>query len=254
MSVYSITFSPTGGTKKVADLFTKAFSGTYKNIDLMKYGVDYTGYSFCSDDTCIVSIPSFAGRMPVTAAERLRDMSGNGAKAILIAVYGNREFEDTLVEMEDILSDAGFEIVAAAAALAEHSMIRDYAKGRPDESDARVLAEFAEKIKAKLNSGKADEKVQIPGDRPYKERKPLPAKPILDEACVKCGLCVRECPVQAIPEDLSAGAKTEICISCMRCIAICPIKARSLSPQILNALNERLSVGAKGYKENQLFL
>ena len=94
MGVYSITFSPTGGTKKVADLFTKAFNKTYENIDLMKYGVDYTGYSFCSDDTCIVSIPSFAGRMPVTAAERLRDMSAPYGTKITIddRGYGIVEF------------------------------------------------------------------------------------------------------------------------------------------------------------------
>lgn len=255
MSTYSIIFSPTGGTKKVADLFANAFAGKYEEIDLTDVGKDYSVYSFEKEDICIVSVPSYGGRVPAKAAERMDKLNGNGAKAILIAVYGNREFEDTLVEMQDVLEVAGFVPVAAVAALAEHSIIRTFAAGRPDENDEKVLADFAEKVKAKLENGEnADEKLQVPGNRPYKEVGAFPSKPKFTDACVKCGICVKACPVQAIPADLSCSMDEEKCISCMRCESVCPVKGRALAQPVVDFLNEKLSVGAKGYKENQLFL
>ena len=255
MSVYSIIFSPTGGTKKVADLFANVLADEYIEIDLCDAGKDFEECQFAAEDICIVSVPSFGGRVPVKAAERMAMLCGNGAKVILITVYGNREFEDTLVEMQDIMEAAGFVPVAAIAALAEHSIVRTFAAGRPDDNDAKVLAEFAGKVKEKLEKGLEDAgKPAIPGNRPYKTVGGFPSKPQLTDACVKCGVCVKACPVQAIPEDLSLSMDEEKCISCMRCEAICPVNARKVAQPVLDFLNEKLSVGAKGYKENQLYL
>ena len=182
-------------------------------------------------------------------------LQGNGTKAVLITVYGNREFEDTLVEMQDIMEVAGFVPVAGIAALAEHSIIRTYAAGRPDENDAKVLADYALKVKENLQTEFNDiRKLALPGNRPYKEVGRFPSKPQLTDACVKCGLCVKMCPVQAIPEDLSVSMDEEKCISCMRCEAICPVKGRKVARPVKDFLSERLSVSAKGYKENQLFM
>ena len=250
MSVYSVVFSPTGGTKKVADLFSNAFAGEYKEVDLTD--VNFEGLSFEEKDICIVSVPSFGGRVP--AKERMAKLQGNGAKAILIAVYGNREFEDTLVEMQDIMENAGFKALAGIVALAEHSIVRSFAAGRPDDNDAKVLAGFAGQVKEKLANEARDSRLQIPGNRPYKEVGAFPSKPKLTDACVKCGLCVKMCPVQAIPEDLSVSMDEEKCISCMRCGSVCPVNARQVAQPVIDFLTEKLSVGAKGYKENQLFL
>ena len=106
-----------------------------------------------AEDVCLFSVPSFAGRVPAVAVERLKKIAGNGAKAILNCVYGNREWDDTLTELQDTLEACGFVCVAAVAAVAEHSVLRQFAAGRPDADDAPELAEFARKITEKLNSG-----------------------------------------------------------------------------------------------------
>ena len=115
MANYNIYFSPTGGTWKVADVLARNLWGEYANIDLCK---EVSPLSLSGDDVCLVSVPSYGGRVPAIALERLRNITGNGARAVLNCVYGNREWEDTLTELQDTLEALGFRCVAAVAAVA----------------------------------------------------------------------------------------------------------------------------------------
>ena len=63
--------------------------------------------------------------------ETLAAVCGCGARAVLMCVYGNRAYEDTLVELADTAEKAGFHVIAAVAAIAEHSVVRRFAAGRP---------------------------------------------------------------------------------------------------------------------------
>ncbi len=105
MRYYNIHFSPTGGTRKVADIICGALEGEFNEIDLC---CNIVQMSLCEEDICLVSVPSYGGRVPVTAIERLKKISGNGAKAVLNCVYGNRAWEDTLTELQDTLEGLGF--------------------------------------------------------------------------------------------------------------------------------------------------
>ena len=245
---YEITFSPTGGTKKSADLLSHAWSEKTE-IDLMDKKADFAK-TFTEDDTCLVAVPSFAGRVPAVATERLKMMQGNGAKAILVVVYGNRAYEDTFVELEDVLKDRGFQPVGGAAVVAEHSIFRAYGAGRPDEKDALQLKEWSQKLKEKAEKGVA---VSFPGNRPYK---PLGAIPMIPKAeiCQNCGKCVSICPVGAIPADNPKETDAERCISCMGCVAVCPIQAREVDPAILAGAKTKLEKALIGRKENEFFL
>ncbi len=115
MSVYEIVFSPTGGTKRVSEIFTKAFCQDSVCIDLARRDMDGSEYSFQEEDVCIVSVPSYGGRVPGAAVSRLRRMKGNQAGAILITVYGNRAYDDTFAELQDVLEGSGFSCKAAVS-------------------------------------------------------------------------------------------------------------------------------------------
>lgn len=95
-------------------------------------------------------------------------MKGQGARAVLVCVYGNRAYEDTLVELADTAKQAGFCVIAAVTFIAEHSIARCHAAGRPDATDAEQLQAFAVKIREKLSAGDREEP-GIPGNRPYKK-------------------------------------------------------------------------------------
>ncbi len=151
MSFYKLIFSPTGGTEKIADIIVKEWTQPVTMIDLSKVNDDFSKYSFNSEDVVLIAMPSFGGRLPAVAAERLSIVKGNSAKCVLVCVYGNRAYEDTLAEMEDIAIKCDFKIMAAVSAVAEHSIMRQYATGRPDERDTHTLVDFSKQIVEKLN-------------------------------------------------------------------------------------------------------
>ena len=115
--------------------------------------VNYSKYKMEADDLVLIALPSYGGRVPGLAAERLAKIPGNSAKCVLLCVYGNRAYEDTLVEMADVAKKAGFSVVAAISAVAEHSIMHQYASGRPNQEDERQLKSFAKVILEKFKAG-----------------------------------------------------------------------------------------------------
>lgn len=251
MSVYKITFSPTGGTQKVADILAAEFAPTSKTVDLLD---DIRETTFLPDDLCVIAMPAFSGRVPSTCEQRMEKMRGNGARAILVAVFGNRAIDDTLLDMKELALAAGFAPVAAIEAVAEHSILRKFGAGRPDGEDAADLKSFAQKIKAVMEASAVPTDLAVPGNIPHKERTNGPMKPYGGTTCNSCGLCVWRCPVRAIPKDDPKNVDKEKCISCLHCMAVCPRSARRLAPELLAASEEKMASLLSERKENKLYL
>lgn len=252
MKLYEICFSPTGGTAKVSHILSKEWDCAAEWVDLTKQDLELP--RLCEDDVCIISVPSYAGRVPSLAAERIGRLKGNGAIAVLAVVYGNRAYEDTLLELKDLLMKGGFRCAAAVAAVAEHSIVREIAVGRPDEQDQVELTAFARKIRLALENGGLGDDVTVLGNRPYRETRPSALKPVPGESCVRCGLCAKNCPAGAISPKNPFEVCFESCIACMRCVSICPRHARVLDSEKLAALTAHLAVPCAVRKENECFL
>ena len=253
MKLYNIVFSPTGGTKKVADCLTCALEGDVTTVDLTDSKQDFNAVSLTKEDAAVISVPSYGGRVPAVAAERLGMVHGNGARAVLVCVYGNRAYEDTLVELEDAAKQAGFQVIAAVAAIAEHSIARQFAAGRPDAQDAAQLSDFAKQIQHKFSEADTSEPA-IPGNRPYKKAGGAGMVPKATKECTNCGVCAAACPVQAIDKENPKKVDEKACISCMRCIAVCPHGARKVNPVMLSAASLMLKKVCSERKECELFL
>ena len=253
MKLYDIVFSPTGGTKKVADCLTGTLEGDVTTVDLTDSKQNFHAVSLTKEDVAVISVPSYGGRVPAVAVERLGMVHGNGARAVLVCVYGNRAYEDTLVELEDTAKQAGFQVIAAVAAIAEHSIARQFAAGRPDAQDAAQLSDFAKPIQHKLSAADTSEPA-IPGNRPYKKAGGAGMVPKATKDCTNCGICAAECPVQAIDKKEPKKVDEKACISCMRCIAVCPQGARKINPVMLSAASLMLKKVCSERKECELFL
>ena len=108
MRVFDIVFSPTGGTERASGYIANALEGETVAVDLTDSGLGFRTVAMTKEDVAVIAVPSYGGRVPAVAAERLGMMRGNGAQAVLVCVYGNRAYEDTLVELEDAAKARAF--------------------------------------------------------------------------------------------------------------------------------------------------
>lgn len=246
-------FSPTGGTKKAGLLVAEALAEHVNPVDLGKPELPELPAGDPAE-LAVIAAPVFGGRLPSLTTERLEKLQGNGTKAVTLAVYGNRAYEDALLELNDIISGAGFRIVASAAPVAQHSMVPEVAAGRPDEEDTVELRQFAGQILQKLEQGSADQPV-VPGNRPYKADFSMSVTPVSLPACRLCGTCAAVCPAQAIRlENGGVVTDADTCILCMACTAACPEKARILPPPLQEQMDQKLGVLKDVRGKNEMFL
>ena len=169
-------------------------------------------------------------------------------------MYGNRAYDDTLLELKTILRNSGFCCVAAVAAVAEHSIMHRYAQGRPDHKDLEELSQFAKQIWQRIEEGRIPDDLVLPGSSPYREYHGVPIKPVTKKNCTNCGLCAKKCPVQAIPLTNPSKTDHKKCISCMRCIGICLTHSRSINKILAAIAANKMKKSCSESKKNELFL
>ena len=223
MKVTTIYFSATYTTKCVVEAVAKNLSNEVTAYDITN-DTSTDEVAISADELVIVGVPVYAGRVPAMAAVRLRRFRGNNTPAVVVAVYGNRHYDDAVLELHDIMTEQGFRTVSAGAFIAQHSIFPKVGKARPDAEDMADIKFFAEKSAELLAKGFGE--ITLPGKRPYKVPGGIPIWPTASRRCTACAACARLCPTSAIDPDSPKGVDKTRCIKCGRCIVVCPAKAR----------------------------
>ena len=247
---YAFAFSPTGTSYKVARAVLEGLGGGAME-DVTSQAAPQ---SFAPGQLVVFAVPVFGGRVPAVALERLAALQGNGAFAAALVVYGNRAYEDALLELKIALEQAGFVVAGAAAFVAQHSIVPTLAAGRPNTDDLAQAAAFGRGLAEKLAAAPTPAPLAVPGNTPYKVFGGSSFRPYATERCTRCGACAGACPVGAIPADAPNETLAERCITCMHCVAVCPHKARQLPQAPLEALAARLAPLCQSPKQPELLL
>lgn len=231
-------FSPTGGTKKAGKVLAEALAELHLAHDLADKKAQVPDPKA---DLSLIALPVYGGRIPAFVAKKLRLIKAGGKKVVTLAVYGNRAYEDALLELNNIAKESGFCVVASGAFIAQHAMCPEVGADRPDDSDIEVLKNFAKQILEKLREGQLGE-VKVPGNYPYKADFVVAATPISTPSCKLCGKCVSVCPTDAISvSENKLVTDISKCALCMACVKACPSGARILPPPMSEKIRQMLS-------------
>lgn len=269
-NICAMYFSATGTTKRTITAVAGAIAADMDE-DLKISVIDFTlptarknSISFSKDDLVILGIPVIAGRVPNLLVKYLRSISGNGALAVAVVLYGNRNYDDALIELRDLLVTDGFQVIAAGAFIGEHSFSRILAKDRPDEEDVGLAKELGKLVSKKLCSCKDTESIDVKGNRPYgdyykprnKAGEPVDIRKVIpktNENCNFCNLCVDLCPLGSIdPTDVTR--MTGICMKCCACIKACPMEARYFDDKDFLRHKYELEVDFAERKQPEIFI
>ncbi|MCP4753393.1 MAG: 4Fe-4S ferredoxin [Proteobacteria bacterium] len=257
-----VYFSPTRTTKQIVENIARGIQiEATDHLDLTLPEASTKEYEEITGELAIIGVPVYGGRVPLDAVGRLKRLKAGGIPAVLVVVYGNRAFEDALIELRDLAVEAGFTPVAGGAFIGEHSFASEsvpIANGRPDPEDLEKSAEFGSMILKKMGDmGTLGEQppLQVPGNVPYKDRRPSgPISPASQaELCTTCETCASVCPTGAITVTDSVSTDGDACILCCACIKNCPSQARVMAKPI-QQMADWLSTNCSERKEPEFFV
>ena len=251
--LYAAFFSPTETSKKNAVAIAETFSDDVVEIDLTIGTKEPVKTDFDETDIVVFGAPVYGGRLFTGAVKRFSKLKGNNTPCIITVTYGNRDYDDALLELQDLAAANGFLPFAAAAVIGQHTF-GEIQVGRPNSADLSEHREFALKAKDKLMQGDMA-LIPVPGNRPFKDGgNGASFRPNTTGQCTSCGLCAKSCPEQAIDyQDFSKIDDTK-CIACFRCIKVCPENAKMMDDEGYIEFAAKFSKDLAARRENEYFV
>lgn len=241
--IKAVYYSAAGSTEKVvtgiAKIIAEALGVPMETYDFSLPENRIEPKTFAADQLVVFGTPVYAGRVPNKMLPIVQsNFKGEGALAVPVVTFGNRNFDNGLIELRNELENHGFHTIAGAGVACEHVFSNKLATGRPDAKDWEKITAFAKAVAEKVKTmTEIPAPITVRGDDPVgpyytplgTDGKPavfLKAKPkTKEELCDKCGICAKTCPVGSISLE-NPSEVNGICIKCQACIKKCPKGAK----------------------------
>jgi ferredoxin/flavodoxin len=238
--IVSLYFSPTGTTEKATLALAKGTGLPVEKIDLTELRARQAfKRTFDEDELVVVGLPVYGGRLPKNLDDFFSGLNGQSTPAVALVMYGNREYDDALIELKVKLEERGFRVKAGAAFIGEHTFSQKIATGRPNENDLVVAASFGRRILESI-SAETEGVLSLKGNYPSPLKGYDPTSPgpnptypgiVTAESCIQCGVCAALCPWGAINKDDFTVIDSARCLRCFRCIKSCPVNAKQVKDE-----------------------
>ncbi|MDK2963580.1 MAG: hypothetical protein PWQ29_974 [Verrucomicrobiota bacterium] len=262
--ICSVFFSPTETTRMVVRAVARGTTqNTAKELDITLHEESLDGLPFGPNDLLVIGLPAYAGRIPGLATRRMEKLRGAQTPAVAITVYGNRAYDDALLELSDLCTNQGFKVIGAGAFIGKHSFSsidHPIAHDRPDKNDIRLAEMFGQQIRAILSHAESATHFKlphIPGNRPYSPGiQSFGAAGETDlSRCTQCGHCVAHCPSHAIRmTEKTSITDPDRCIWCTACVRNCLVGARKIALPEIDEIAARLYNTCQIREEPEWFL
>lgn len=266
-----VSMSPSGSTHHVGQVIAAA---------LKKRGVDAVSLDLAKqrrldsdlaerlshDQSCLfIGSPVYFSRAIPPVLEFIADLPQKpGGYAVPFVTWGGASSGIALHDLGRALHRRGYQVIGAGKVLAEHSLMwrsaHPLGDNRPDEADDRLVSDLVERVIDKFSA--ASPVPSLPLEMLAYQPQPMfeemskivfakaktnmPVKQIDEQRCTQCGLCVEQCPVQAV--SLAPYPEfADDCIACFTCVRICPEDAFAND---LSMLESRIRERARSIDEH----
>ncbi|MCE1246283.1 MAG: EFR1 family ferrodoxin [Firmicutes bacterium] len=245
-----IYFTGTGNSARVCGVLGGVFEDAGYEVSVISIE-DVKPDGVGEADLRVFAFPVYACSVPSVFIDWMRKLPrNNGAKAALISVFGSLDVNEkipgydgqALLQAKSLLEDKGFDVFFGDGTGYPFNV--PVSGGVPDEEKSKAILE------------KADETIRnigvriVAGEKYFKKcswfneawsklfgllyaavgRRWIGKLYAADDSCVKCGLCIKSCPVHTINSKLGNIRWKWNCEGCQRCVNICPKKSINLTP------------------------
>ena len=254
--LHLVYFSPTGSTRQIMRRIAEGATAAAPGLVIEEHDCTLPTERnkerrFTEADWVIFGMPVYYGRIPAPfhapqgGPERFPKWQGKNTSAAHVVVYGDRAYDDALLELKSMGEGCGFVSMGSAAFVAQHSLNPQLGACRPHAEDMKAQLEFGKQLAHKMFTlqGQRVPPYTVPGNSPHKAYGSSPFIPETDTTlCMSCGICAACCPTQCIDQDNFATVRPQDCLCCRACIKYCPADSRKLAPALAEQFEQRMGM------------
>ena len=229
-----LCFSGTGNSRYIARHIAEALQDEIVDLNAKIKTNDYSRVQTGHD--VIVVTPTYAWRIPRIVSEWISKIELIGAERVWFVMDCGGEIGNAAKYNRRLAEQKHLHYMGTAQIVMPENYIAMF--GAPEVEEARRIVENAEPaIETAIAHIRAGKPFPVPRNNLYDRVMSGPVNSVFyqffvkaaafhaDDACIGCGQCVKNCPMNNIRLENRKPIWGKSCTHCMACICYCPVEA-----------------------------